>query len=131
MATAELSSNATDDGPASVVDLASVMVKVRSRLDGLEWSGPWKDVTTQRLRAAAPWRTVRWFKGQKHYSCTYWAATCAGHVTNESRLELGRLLLADFEKSVSWVVSQPLRWRRSCPSSCSRSPLGQGCRSSR
>ena len=58
-------------------------------------------------RAAAPWRTFRWFKGQKRYSSTYWAATCAGHVTYESRLELGRLQLADFDKSVSWVVSQP------------------------
>jgi hypothetical protein len=107
MVTTQLPSNAADGGPASVVDLTSVMVKVRSRLDCSERSGPWKDVTTQRLRAAAPWRTFRWFKGQKHYSGTYWAATCAGHVTYESRLELGRLLLADFDKSVSCVVSQP------------------------
>jgi hypothetical protein len=106
MVTTQLSSNAGADGWASV-DLASVTVRVRSRLDGSERSGPWKDVTTQRLRAAAPWRTFRWYKGQKHYSGTYWTATCAGHVTYESRLELGRLLLADFDKSVSCVVSQP------------------------
>lgn len=107
MATTQLSSKAADGGPASIVDLALLTVKVRSRLDGSERSGPWKDVTTQGLRVAAPWRTFRWFKGQKHYSGTYWAATCACHVTYESRLELGRLLLADFDRSVSWVVSQP------------------------
>lgn len=43
----------------------------------------------------APWRTFRWFKGQKHYSGTFRSATEQDHVGYESRLELTRLLLTD------------------------------------
>ncbi|MCH6161473.1 TnsA-like heteromeric transposase endonuclease subunit [Streptomyces marispadix] len=59
------------------------------------------------LRSAAPWRTFRWHKGQKHYSGTYWAATMQDHVIYESRLELARLLFADFDPSVRDIVAQP------------------------
>ena len=38
-----------------------------------------------------PWRTFRWYKGQKHYSGLYWSATTRTHVAYESRLELARL----------------------------------------
>lgn len=37
----------------------------------------------------------------------YWSATQDGHVVYESRLELARLLLADFDTSVSQIVAQP------------------------
>ena len=45
--------------------------------------------------------------GQKHYSGTYWSATEHGHVIYESRLELARLLYADFDPSVNRIVAQP------------------------
>ena len=54
-----------------------------------------------------PWRTFRWYKGQKHYSGLYWSATTRTHVPYESRLELARLLDADFDTAVSGIVSQP------------------------
>ncbi|HBF82125.1 MAG TPA: TnsA-like heteromeric transposase endonuclease subunit [Streptomyces sp.] len=59
------------------------------------------------MESAAPWRTFRWFKGQKHYSGTYWSATMRDHVIYESRLELTRLLFADFDPCVHRIVAQP------------------------
>ncbi|MEK8141778.1 TnsA-like heteromeric transposase endonuclease subunit [Streptomyces sp. M10(2022)] len=59
------------------------------------------------LRQARPWRTFRWFKGQQHYSGTYWSATVGDHVIYESRLELGRLLFAGFAPEVRQIVAQP------------------------
>lgn len=54
-----------------------------------------------------PWREFRWRHGQAHYSGLYWSSTTGGHVAYESRLELSRLLLADFDPEVVWIVSQP------------------------
>ena len=59
------------------------------------------------LRATVPWRTVRSFHGRPHYAGWYWSATTKGFVTYESRLELSRLILADQDQSISWIVSQP------------------------
>jgi hypothetical protein len=39
--------------------------------------------------------------------CTYWSATERGHVIYESRLELARLLFADFDTSVKRIIAQP------------------------
>ncbi|EID75067.1 hypothetical protein W59_28360 [Rhodococcus opacus RKJ300 = JCM 13270] len=57
--------------------------------------------------AAAPWRTFRWYHGQKHYSGAYWSSTEQALVIYESRLELARLLLADFDRSVRRILAQP------------------------
>ena len=40
---------------------------------------------------------LRWHHGQRHYLGTYWCATTAGDVVYESRLELARPILADFD----------------------------------
>jgi hypothetical protein len=56
---------------------------------------------------AAPWRTFRWHLGQKHYSGSFWSATEQNLVIYESRLELARLLFADFDPAVSRIVAQP------------------------
>ncbi|HET9966639.1 MAG TPA: hypothetical protein VFQ68_00300, partial [Streptosporangiaceae bacterium] len=40
-------------------------------------------------------------QGQAHYSGWYWSATTGGHVVYESRLELARLLMADFDPQVT------------------------------
>lgn len=58
------------------------------------------------LVAASPWRVFRWRQGQAHYSGWYWSAT-TGHVVYESRLELARLLLADFDPRVVAIAAQP------------------------
>ncbi len=59
------------------------------------------------LAAGRPWRTFRWHHGQAHFSGWYWAATMRRHVVYESRLELARLLLADFDPQVATIAAQP------------------------
>ena len=71
-------------------------------------SGPWCEASAVELLAATPWRPFRWFKGQRHYSGTYWCATERGHVIYESRLELARLMFADFDRRVKHIVAQPI-----------------------
>lgn len=88
------------------VDLSAVRVKFR---------GSGGDVSESELRAASatvlaasrPWRMFRWHRGQAHYSGWYWAATMGQHVVYESRLELARLLLADFDPEVTAIAAQP------------------------
>ncbi|WP_260987928.1 TnsA-like heteromeric transposase endonuclease subunit [Streptomyces sp. CFMR 7] len=67
----------------------------------------WQSVPLGLLQEARPWRTFRWYKGQQHYSGTYWSATVRDHVIYESRPELGRLLFADFAAEVRRIVAQP------------------------
>ncbi|MEC4019827.1 TnsA-like heteromeric transposase endonuclease subunit [Streptomyces sp. H27-D2] len=71
----------------------------------------WKSVPSEMLYAAEPWRTFRWYTGQKHYSGSYWSSTQADHVIYESRLELARLLYADFDRDVTGIVAQPFLLR--------------------
>jgi len=58
---------------------------------------------------SVPWRRWRSRHGQAHLSGSYWAATTGGHVVYESRLELARLLLADFDPQVTGIWAQPCR----------------------
>ncbi|MEV2226317.1 TnsA-like heteromeric transposase endonuclease subunit [Nocardia vinacea] len=75
--------------------------------DGPEEVGPFAAVSVEALGRAVPWRRFRWYHGQKHFSGTYWSDTESGHVIYESRLELARLLFADFDRSVHRIVAQP------------------------
>jgi hypothetical protein len=70
-----------------------------------------KDAHADLLQDAQPYRTFRWYLGQRHYSGSYWSSTESAHVIYESRLELARLLMADFDKSVSRIVAQPFLLR--------------------
>jgi hypothetical protein len=84
---------------------------------------PARQLSAALMADTKPLRTFRWYKGQPHYSGTYWSSTEATHVIYESRLELSRLLLADFDPTVSRIFAQPLmirtkvdgRWRRHTP----------------
>ncbi|WP_218041178.1 TnsA-like heteromeric transposase endonuclease subunit [Acrocarpospora macrocephala] len=71
--------------------------------DGLEWPL----VSVERLQAATPWRTFRWHHGQQHFPGFYWSVTMFDLVIYESRLELARLLYADFDLGVAWIKAQP------------------------
>lgn len=84
-----------------------VQLSLRRADQGLEEDLEWESVPLDLLRSAQPWRTFRWYRGQKHYSGTYWSATVRDHVIYESRLELGRLLFADFAPGVRHVIAQP------------------------
>lgn len=86
---------------------AEATVSVRNEETLAEFSTDWGLATVDLLSAAAPWRTFRWYRGQKHYSGSYWSATECAHVIYESRLELARLLYADFDFAVCRIVPQP------------------------
>jgi hypothetical protein len=74
---------------------------------GKEFSTDLAVVRVKQLAAGRPWRVFRWRQGQAHYSGWYWSATTGGHVVYESRLELARLLLADFDPQVTAIAAQP------------------------
>jgi len=59
------------------------------------------------FRNSVPWRQVRSLHGRAHYSGSYASATMGGFVVYESRLELARLLLADFDPKVRGIYAQP------------------------
>jgi hypothetical protein len=73
----------------------------------LAWDGKAVDERTY----GVPWRTFRWYKGQQHYSGFHWSSTERDHVIYESRLELTRLLYADFDPSVRRIFAQPFMLR--------------------
>ncbi|MGW0754013.1 TnsA-like heteromeric transposase endonuclease subunit [Streptomyces sp. NPDC002587] len=70
---------------------------------------PLAEVRLADFTESAPWRRVRSVHGQAHYSGSYASATTGGHVVYESRLELARLLLADFDPAVCGIFAQPCR----------------------
>ncbi len=72
---------------------------------------PLRHVTARQIVDAAPWRMARSARGQAHYPGFYWSATTRGHVIYESRLELARLLLADFDPDVAAIAAQPFLLR--------------------
>lgn len=90
------------------VDLGSAAITYRPAA-GEQRSVPAAEVSSLALYRAAPWRTFRWYFGQRHYSGTYWSATEREHVIYESRLELANLILADFHPTVRHIVAQPFQ----------------------
>ncbi|MFG2725447.1 TnsA-like heteromeric transposase endonuclease subunit [Streptomyces canus] len=73
-----------------------------------------RDVPVRQLRLvdfaeSKSWRDVRSVHGMAHYSGRYSSVTTGGHVLYESRLELARLLLADFDSEVQGIFAQPCR----------------------
>lgn len=77
--------------------------------DDSEVHRPLARLRAEQVLAAGPWRTMRNRRGQRHYSGFYWAATAGCFVIYESRLELARLLLADFDPDVVGIAAQPFR----------------------
>jgi hypothetical protein len=75
--------------------------------DGSEASLALPQVQGRHVIAAVPWRKTRSARGQLHYPGYFWSATMSAHVVYESRLELARLLLADFDRHVVAIAAQP------------------------
>lgn len=92
-------------------DSDSVELSLREAEDGeIIHMPPWR-LTPSLMAGTRPFRKFRSYKGQRHYSGTYWSSTESGHVIYESRLELSRLLLADFDPTVERIFAQPLMIR--------------------
>jgi hypothetical protein len=85
---------------------ADAVVSLRMA-DGSEASLALPQVQGRQVIAAVPWRKTRSARGQLHYPGYFWSATMSAHVVYESRLELARLLLADFDRHVVAITAQP------------------------
>jgi hypothetical protein len=85
-------------------ELATVSFRTES---GMTEDEPWPLADSGVLSGTVPWRTFRWYYGQRHYSGLYWSATMRDHVIYESRLELSRLIFADFDRGVHRILAQP------------------------
>jgi hypothetical protein len=79
--------------------------------DGSRVTGQWESLDAEAVAAGLPWRTFPWYLGQKNYAGLYWCATQSAPVGYESRLELSRLMLADFDATARKIVSQPFQLR--------------------
>jgi hypothetical protein len=80
---------------------------VRYRCHGGIVETTWKDANPAALIDALPWRRFPCFLGQRNYSGLYWASTERTLVGYESRLELSRLTMLDFDRRVKRIASQP------------------------
>jgi len=78
-------------------------------LPGESGTLPLHALAVDQVLQCRPVRTFRWHRGQRHFPGWYWSATDGTHVTYESRLELARLVLADFDPRVRAIRSQPFR----------------------
>ncbi len=83
-------------------------------VDGVVATVPLAELGVDHLRACEPIREVSWRNGQLHLPGYYWCATMGSLVLYESRLELARLWLADFDPTVVAIYAQPftLSYRR-------------------
>jgi hypothetical protein len=88
-------------------DVDAVTVEFRQSRGGPVVTALMADASLGDIGTAYPWRTFRWYMGQKHYSGWYWSTTDQCSVIYESRLELCRLLYADFDLAVRHIVAQP------------------------
>ncbi|SEH53695.1 hypothetical protein SAMN04489835_1139 [Mycolicibacterium rutilum] len=75
--------------------------------DGVVVETTLESVTADRVVRGLPVRRVRSHAGQRNYCGWFWSATTGGSVVYESRLELDRLWLADFDSDVVWIATQP------------------------
>ncbi|MEU4347057.1 TnsA-like heteromeric transposase endonuclease subunit [Streptomyces sp. NPDC023838] len=77
--------------------------------DGRLGEMDWCRLPVDEVADGLPVREFRWYRGRKHYSGWYHAATTGRLVAYESRLELARILLADFDRSVVRIAAQPFQ----------------------
>jgi hypothetical protein len=85
-------------------------VEVRYRqADGVFAETSWDLLVSDEVEAGLPVREFRWYKGRRHYSGWYHAVTGDRLVAYESRLELARIVLADFAQDVVGIAAQPFQ----------------------
>lgn len=98
----------TGPGVADATDSRTVRAAYR-RADGRLVEAELDRVSVDEVAGGQPVREFRWYRGRKHYSGWYHAATTCRLVAYESRLELARILLADFAPDVVEVAAQPFQ----------------------
>lgn len=92
------------------MDLAAAQTEpaVSVRLGGAEvTTTTWSELSPELVETACPWRTVRHAHGHSHHPGWAWSERAGRHVMFESRLELARLIEAEFDLSVRNIKEQP------------------------
>jgi hypothetical protein len=85
-------------------------VEVRyRRADGVFAETTLARVSLDLLIGGLPVREFRWYRGRQFYSGWYASSTTQGLVAYESRLELARIMLADFDPAVVGIAAQPFQ----------------------
>jgi hypothetical protein len=84
----------------------AVLVRYR-RADGGFSETALERVAVGDVVGGLPVREFRWYKGKLHYSGWYWSSSVSRLVVYESRLELARIMLADFDPGVAGLAAQP------------------------
>lgn len=93
-------------GRLDAIDPSGWLVRLKQP-DGTEHEMSLFSVRREDVLAAVPWRAFRPHRGQPHYSGVYWSSTTRDHVPYESRHEMGRVILADFDRAVVDIKAQP------------------------
>lgn len=78
------------------------------RADGVFVETTLDRVSLDLLIGGLPVREFRWYRGRQFYSGWYSSST-QGLVAYESRLELARIMLADFDPAVVGIAAQPFQ----------------------
>lgn len=86
----------------------AVEVRYR-RADGMLVLSTLDRVSVDEVVDGLPVREFRWYRGRRFYSGWYWSVTCARLVAYESRLELARIMMADFAADVVGIAAQPFQ----------------------
>jgi putative transposase len=90
--------------------LTSSRIRVRYRADDEQFVDTVLDrVVVDEVTAGLPVREFRSYKGQRHYSGWFFSTTMNRLIAYESRLELARLLVADFDPRVVGIAGQPFQ----------------------
>lgn len=79
--------------------------------DGDKVSTSWAQLDADAVVHGRQWRNFPSYLGQRNYPGSYWCASEQRLVGYESRLELSRLMMLDFEPAVKNIASQPF-WMR-------------------
>lgn len=85
-----------------------MFVRFRNDVGGLT-TVPLEAVGVEHLVGLLPIRSLTWYSGQRSFPGWYWSTTMRAHVQYDSRFELARLLMADFDPSVEEIVAQPFQ----------------------
>ncbi|MEU4359640.1 TnsA-like heteromeric transposase endonuclease subunit [Streptomyces virginiae] len=98
----------TGAGDADATDCRTVRVTYR-RANGRLVEAPLDRIPVDEVAGGLPVREFRWYRGRKHYSGWYHASTTGRMVAYESRLELARILIADFAGDIAQIAAQPFQ----------------------
>jgi hypothetical protein len=69
-----------------------------------------EDAAALPLLDAEPIRRVRNYHGARHSGGLYWSSTTGTHIPHESVLELQSLILLDYDRNITKISGQPLRF---------------------